>query len=114
MTVNHLVPGSTPGSGASVMGNWYSWEHSSFASFSRGFDPPILHQVLSECRIAWFIPPALGAGGPRFESLYSDQYFCEISSVVEQGPYKAKVGSSTLSSRTKISDRRIMDNTRVF
>ena len=27
---------------------------------------------------------------------------CEISSVVEQGPYKAKVGSSTLSSRTKL------------
>jgi hypothetical protein len=25
-------------------GDWYSWEHGSFASFSREFDPPILHQ----------------------------------------------------------------------
>jgi hypothetical protein len=27
---------------------------------------------------------------------------CAVSSVVEQGPYKAKVGSSTLSPRTMI------------
>jgi hypothetical protein len=26
------------------LGDWYSWEHGSFASFSREFDPPILHQ----------------------------------------------------------------------
>jgi 5'(3')-deoxyribonucleotidase len=26
-------------------GDWYSWEHSSFASFSQRFDPAILHQL---------------------------------------------------------------------
>ena len=28
------------------MGDWYSWEHSSFASFSQRFDPAILHQLI--------------------------------------------------------------------
>lgn len=52
---------------------------------------------------------ALGAKGPRFESLYPDHEFedCGISSVVEQGLYTAKVGSSTLSSRTNFLDNRI-------
>ena len=37
--------------------------------------------------------PGLGPGGPRFESLYSDQ-LCIDSSAVEQRPYKAKVQGS--------------------
>lgn len=45
---------------------------------------------------------ALGAEGPRFESLYPDHEFeqCGISSVVERHVYTVDVGSSTLSSRT--------------
>jgi hypothetical protein len=28
------------------LGDWYSWEHGSFASFSQRFDPAILHHFI--------------------------------------------------------------------
>ena len=43
---------------------------------------------------------ALGARGRRFESYMSDQFYCVVSSAVEQGPYKARVGGSIPSPRT--------------
>ena len=35
------------------MGDWYSWEHGSFASFSQRFDPAILHQLIHAQMAEW-------------------------------------------------------------
>ena len=48
LTVNQLVVGSIPTSGANIMGDWYSWEHTSLARLSQEFESPILHQHESE------------------------------------------------------------------
>ena len=57
VTVNHLVGGSNPSFPANISGR----------------------------SSAWFRAPALGAGGPRFESLCPDQYPCRIM-IVQRSP----------------------------
>ena len=43
-------------------GDWYSWEHGSFASFSQRFDPAILHQsAVSSGVEQWFYTPKVGS-----------------------------------------------------
>ena len=45
LTVNQDVRGSSPRWGANIMGDWYSWEHTSLARLSQEFESPILHQL---------------------------------------------------------------------
>ena len=44
--------------------------------------------------------PALGAGGRKFESCYSDHYYAGVAQLVERQPSKLNVASSTLVSRS--------------
>ena len=53
-------------------GDWYSWEHGSFASFSQRFDPAILHQHFATVT-QWIRVLAYEAGSRRFESFQSHQ-----------------------------------------